>query len=265
MPTERVELLSEIYRRGDRLRQRRARRRSGSALAVAVLLGGGLVVVDRDDDSTVATVDDPTRTGLSPSSSSATSQPQVANPSSTPSVAVTPTSTTTTTAATASAELDGDAPPVASSEDGAGEVPSDCRNSTDSRCGPFRYDYGGNQPATITITADKAFPRLGEEITFTFTYDEPDGENDRGACSVTNFDDPRPGAVVTSCSSVPLHDGQYGYWDRTAPVHSEHTATWTYEGPPGERTITQTMEEAGDCGGAEACKVAGELTIWLSP
>jgi len=54
--------------------------------------------------------------------------------------------------------------------------PDECRNSTDSACGPFRWDPppGPNAPLEISIAVSPSAPRAGQEVTITVQLHDDD-------------------------------------------------------------------------------------------
>jgi hypothetical protein len=52
-----------------------------------------------------------------------------------------------------------------------------CRNGTDSKCGPFRFDPqpGADRPMTVEVTIEPAAPVAGQPMVFHITLTDPDG------------------------------------------------------------------------------------------
>jgi hypothetical protein len=57
-----------------------------------------------------------------------------------------------------------------------------CVNSTDPKCGPFSWNPQPppNQPVTLTVTAEPASARVGQDVVFTVTFADPDAGQPTG-------------------------------------------------------------------------------------
>jgi hypothetical protein len=80
-------------------------------------------------------------------------------------------------------------------------VASQCRNSSDARCGPFRWDPApaANGPAEATITYEPASPRAGEQVRFTLRGTDPDAPDLRWWTGLCVSGQPQQ----SDCSSTP--------------------------------------------------------------
>lgn len=92
-----------------------------------------------------------------------------------------------------------------------------CRNSTNSKCGPFRWDpEPRNEPIRLTIEVSPKSPRVGEEVTFSVVAEDPDAQFQESGGYAFNPDfpatQPQPSGPValpiTICSTI-----AYGPWD----------------------------------------------------
>jgi hypothetical protein len=111
-----------------------------------------------------------------------------------------------------------------------------CRNSTDPRCGDFRWveDPGPNQPATMEVRFEPEHPVAGEEVRFYMTARDPDAAH-VGAFSCTGFGDEVPTCI--SATSFARDDPtqkwcaseKYGPWE--LPPRGPGVEEWG--NPPG--------------------------------
>jgi hypothetical protein len=97
-----------------------------------------------------------------------------------------------------------------------------CHNSTDPRCGPFRWtvDPGPNEPATVGVTWTPEQPTAGQDVTFTVTLEDPDAPSIRGNMNLCIGD----GGPCVSGTRME-HCDRYGPWD-PPPREALHD-TWT--------------------------------------
>jgi hypothetical protein len=149
---------------------------------------------------------------------------------------------------------------------GSDSSPS-CRNSSEERCGPFRWDPepGPNRPMTIEVTMEPKRPRAGETVTFTISAEDdwiiPDPQEIRfagdGSCSMTaedGYDDPGDHEPCILTSMDVVCPTRRGPWDLPAPRDDrrnwtvKHTyrefrrTTWTYCEPhPYGSSATKTL------------------------
>ncbi len=285
--SNREQRLERIYQRGGELRgrhRRRVRAAVGGGAAVVVLLAGAAFALSGDDgrNDVVVTADEPAAGERSPTSTpstpyiTATTAPAMVTtvPAATGPAPVEPPPTT------APADRGTSAPPVTEPPPPAPTTvpPLVCRNSMDPACGPFYYDWTvPDRVAVISITATPAEPRVGEEVTFTVTMDDPDGSATYRWCHGFHFDvhgaDPVDPEDVDTGETSPLgfcalsrQDPDftpYGPWDPPPPFHRVETLTNIYEGT-GERTFRYTGDQVGPCE-PECPEAVAELTITVVP
>ena len=240
MPSTRDELLARIYERGSNLATRRRRRLAGSGAALLAIAVVMFVVVrpgfDASKPSRLTVADDGTTTSAPTTTETVpTTNTSSEPPTSIPDKTVDTEPETTTTM------------PV-------------CRNSTDPACGAFYYDWTGpNHPATIEITMSPAQPRVGEQVTFTVTIDDPDGRP-ISRCYFFRNDDP-VGQSQGVCA-----DGfspGYGPWDPPPPWHAVETYSTTFSEAREHRVEYETPEE-GPCDTGCPRQATGALTFTVT-
>lgn len=92
-----------------------------------------------------------------------------------------------------------------------------CRNSTDPKCGPFRFDPqpAADRPMTVEVTVEPATPVAGQPMVFHLTLTDPDGVSYNG----TTFNYGNGGVA----GSTPHPCAKYGPWDPPAPDPSSAT------------------------------------------
>jgi hypothetical protein len=105
-----------------------------------------------------------------------------------------------------------------------------CRNSVDSKCGPFRFDPqpGTDNPMTVEVTVEPAAPVAGQPLVFHITLRDPDGVSYDG----TNFNFGNSGTG----GSTPEPCAKFGPWD--PPARDPASATETMD-------VSHTYFEAG--------------------
>ncbi len=105
-----------------------------------------------------------------------------------------------------------------------------CRNSIDSRCGPFRFDPqpGDDRPMTVEVTVAPASPVAGRPMVFHITLRDPDGVSYDG--TTFNFGNSGIGG------STPEPCAKFGPWD--PPARDPASATKTVD-------VTHTYFEPG--------------------
>jgi hypothetical protein len=130
-----------------------------------------------------------------------------------------------------------------------------CRNSTDPRCGPFRWDPepGPNAPLTVTITFTPERPKAYDEVRFFVTASDPDARITSNICN--RFGDetsPGPDGWGTCISAVSFGpDGppppspycapeKYGPWSPPPPEGGS-----TALGNPPSEGVPHTFTAAG--------------------
>lgn len=103
-------------------------------------------------------------------------------------------------------------------------LPPVCRNSTDPRCGPFRWDGTPvNQGLTLDIRWSPANPEIGQPVTFTLTMSDPDAPAD-GFSQSFGFGD--GGALVAD--DFPDECDRYGLWSLPEPKPGRWVDTYTH-------------------------------------
>lgn len=105
-----------------------------------------------------------------------------------------------------------------------------CRNSTDPKCGPFRFDPqpGADNPMAVQVSTEPASPVAGQPMVFHITLTDPDGVSYDG----TNFNFGNSGIG----GSTPEACAKFGPWDPPAPDPASATQTVN---------VTHTYYEAG--------------------
>ena len=229
------------------------------ALALAILGGG--VAVSRSLDSgpptrvfanqgdaqpapgsSTTTATSAPETTSSSSSSTSSSRPSRAVVSTTTTLKATSGPTTTTTAGptvTTSTLSPGDATTTTSTTN---PEPPVCRNSTDSRCGPFRWDpEPTNSPLTVRVSKLTEDAVAGQPVKFKVVVDDLDWKIDSGCYG---FEDGyNPGLhCMNSLPACPAEPKAYGPWTppEKTPDHVEMTPSFTYD-EPGTYTVSYTF------------------------
>jgi hypothetical protein len=105
-----------------------------------------------------------------------------------------------------------------------------CRNSTDPKCGPFRFDPqpGPDRPMTVVVTVEPASPIAGQPMVFHIALADPDGVSYDG--TTFNFGNSGIGG------STPESCAKFGPWD--PPAYDPAAATKALD-------ATHTYFEAG--------------------
>jgi hypothetical protein len=204
------EVLPAVLTRGRQLRRRRrvAVRGVGTMAVAICLIGVAAAAASSNGPSAHRVI----RAAGEPSTTTATEEAPLA-----------PSTTTTITGTTAV--------PTASStttpRPGSPTTTLYCHNSTDPRCGPFRWvgDPGPNDPATDVVEWEPKAPRVGDDVTFTVTWDDPDAPILRSSRNVCIGD----GSPCVSGTSLITCD-RYGPWDLPArqPFHERWTFHHTF-------------------------------------
>ena len=138
--------------------------------------------------------------------------------------------------------------------------PPECRNSTDSACGPFRWDPepDPNAPLTVKVTAT---PRAGEPRTFDFTvvFTDPDAPI-RDGCRSADFGD--GGTAAASGCAVAACVATYGPWTPPAkePGSAETTTSHTFPAA-GTYTVRFSASSGGLCGHPYASTGSGSTEV----
>ncbi|MEY2476012.1 MAG: hypothetical protein QOG87_1327 [Actinomycetota bacterium] len=248
-PRSRQELLATVRRDG----LRRRYRRNGlvgsvalvlvSALAIPVIAGG-----DDGEQRKVAAIDQPTTTI---DETTTTSVPEIVAETTTPVVvAPQPTAVPRTTTSLV------------------------CRNSTDARCGPFRWDPdpGSNEPATVQITWTPAEPHVDEQVTFHIRRSDPDGSV-RSDSAEVRFGDGVESSIAGSRLPPPggCAPGFFGPWTPPPRQPDTFASDWPTHAYKNAGTYTVEYEAPGDPGSCVepatpyTGPVKGSATITISP
>ena len=224
----------------------------GVVVAVFLLSGALLVVQDGDEgqpigtsggaiiaSASVTTVIEPAiaEPPATTSSTVAASPPSPPGPSPTTTTPRRPVATTVATTAPAQTILTSTtvpAPSAAAAGPATTSVPATvtaqpatttsttvpaCRNSTDPKCGPFRFDPqpGADNPMAVGVTVEPASPVAGQRTVFHITLTDPDGVSYDG--TTFNFGNGGIGG------STPDPCAKYGPWDPPAPNPASATET----------------------------------------
>jgi hypothetical protein len=174
-----------------------------------------------------------TTTALAPTPASTTTTLRRPVPTTTPATTTTtrqaavPTSTTTPAPAAAA---EGTTTSTTAQPTTTTTTVDPCRNSTDSKCGPFRFDPqpGADRPMTVEVTVEPASPVAGRPMVFHITLTDPDGVSYDG--TTFNFGNSGIGG------STPETCAKFGPWDPPAPDPALVTKT---------TDVTHTYFEAG--------------------
>ncbi|MFP5318654.1 MAG: hypothetical protein ACLGI2_10215 [Acidimicrobiia bacterium] len=154
----------------------------------------------------------------------------------------------------------GDEAGAASGGGGSAPASSECTNSSEAACGPFRWepDPGPNAPLVVTVTAT---PRSDDPRTFDFVvvYEDPDATI-REDCRMGDFGD--GGTVAATSCAVPACLATYGPWKPPAkePGYAEALASHTFPGP-GTYTVRFSAASGGMCGHPYASTGTGSAKV----
>lgn len=188
------------------------------ALLVSVATGGGQtpkqVQVASQARPTTSSVTLPRPTTTLPATSTTVTPTTVGGPTTTAAVASGGrTNTTKATTGAAPVNTTTTAPPV-------------CRNSTDPRCGDFRWDpLPNNQPLTVNVSFSPAAPKAGDSVTFNVDVSDPDHAVTSN-CAVVEYGDgnSEPPSPCPAPTCGPAH----GPWDPPAAQPGSQTFTYTH-------------------------------------
>jgi hypothetical protein len=146
-----------------------------------------------------------------------------------------------------------------------------CRNSTDAKCGPFRFDPqpAADRPMAVEVTVEPAAPVAGQPMVFHITLTDPDGVSYDG--TTFNFGDSGIGG------SSPETCARFGPWDppaldpasaiKTTDVgHTyfeagSYTATFFYDAGPFD--CVDSVTGRGDR--PYASSATGTVTVQVGP
>jgi hypothetical protein len=150
-----------------------------------------------------------------------------------------------------------------------------CRNSTNPKCGDFRWDPQPkpDQPAQMTITASPAQPKVGEKVTFKVVVDDPDDVHPMHCYANWDYGDTR--SVSQHCDFAqggpPQCQNRHGPWTppEAAPGHSEEQGGFALEhtyDSPGTYNVKFTYEpELTTCYDPYASSAVGNLSLTVLP
>jgi hypothetical protein len=235
-----------VRRRAVVLRRQRLATLTGGLALVAVVLGGGMAAQRGLDAGPRVKVtaagqagtpvppppgepEPTTATTATPSSTSSSTLPR-RNPTGTSSTTVgRPTTTTAAPVATTTTTE----PPV-------------CRNSHDSRCGPFGWDPAPTKgELTVQVLVLTESPQAGKPVPFKVVVDSPDTKIDQG-CFDGGYGGNSPyGHCHADYPGCPDEPAAYGPWTppEKTPDHFEMPTSWTYD-QPGTYTVQFTFRTA---------------------
>lgn len=248
MPSPIEETLERVYRRGHQLRLRRRALRGVAAALVVIAAAVPVAALNDNHDAQnqrVATGPDSVVTTTSSETSSTSTAPE-------PSTSVPDTAPTTISVT--------DATPTTTAPRPTTTTGVVCRNSTDSRCGPLRWDPapGPNQPATLTVTYQPEHPVAGQEVVFTLVHRDPDSATAPIVESWSFGEGQSGGGTMAACAPPE----KFGPWTPPDPRPGLHTETLrhTYSGPG--TFVARFRSVAGACGGDPYASTAeGAVTV----
>ena len=204
------EQLERVNRRAERLR---ARRRAGVIALVALLLGSAvtaaIALTSPSGSKNVAATGKTTTTESTLAPFDSTTVPAETVPTTVPPTSAAPATTVKPAAPTTTASLP-------------------CRNSSDPRCGTFRWDPapGANSPLSINVSFAPQDPHPGDTVTFTVHVVDPDASpiiaGDQ-TCNPPGFGDAGTARCTPSCAPP-----GYGPWTPPARQRGERTITYTH-------------------------------------
>jgi len=200
------EQLERVQSRAERIR---ARRKVGVIALVALLVGAAVTAAialtspSSSSKKVAATGRTTTTESTLPVFDSTTTPPETVPPT----TAVTAAPATTAPAAAAATTT---------------SLP--CRNSSDPRCGPFRWDPapGANQPITVSASTSQD----GLTVTFTLRVVDPDASPiivGDGTCNPPDFGDVGRSRCTPTCPPP-----GYGPWATPARQRGDRTVTYTH-------------------------------------
>jgi hypothetical protein len=233
-PRPREELLGIVRTRATVLRRRRRAAISGTMALVLAVLGGG-VAISRSIDSGPS-VQVTANQGETPTTAPAVTSSSLPEASPTTTTTVTKTTGKATTSTTVAAR------PVTTTTSTDASGSPECRQSTDPRCGPFRWvPEPTKNPLTVQVSLLTADPEAGKPLQFKVIVDELDTTIDK-----TCFD--YSGTAIESRGCNPSRPGcpddpaAYGPWSppEKMPDHFEMTSSRTYD-KPGTYTLSYTF------------------------
>ena len=259
MAPDRNAKLAEIYRRGDVLRTARRRRFLGASGAVALATVGALIALGLGLDggvdgghTNVAATGNPISppVGLDPEPGEPAPLDPVAPstseaPSETPTSAV-PEATTTTAGSSPTTVGPGTTIRPAGTSTTRGLV---CRNSTDPRCGPFRYDpVPRNEPTSLRATPSATTVPVGTSVQLQVLAVDPDSPIAPSGCGDgVDWADPTAGPRPQCSASCMAQEPRYGPWDPPPPTPGRYEVAPGYiYSQPGTYDVTVAVS-TGQC------------------
>jgi hypothetical protein len=123
-----------------------------------------------------------------------------------------------------------------------------CRNSSDPRCGAFRWDPapGSNQPLDIQLTYEPADPHPGDVVTFTARVVDPDASPITAGEESCN--PPSYGDRAASRCAPPCPAPGYGPWTPPPRKRGERSVTYSHTyAQAGTFTASFWFGSAGGC------------------
>ena len=202
------ELLELVQRRGGQLK---SRRRVAIIGAVAVLVGSGMAAALSLTSSSSHDVVAGPATTLAPTTAPTFDETTVASETTTTGA---PTTTVVAPATTVAAAVT--------------TTSLACRNSSDPKCGAFRWDPapGANQPISISVTFTPQDPHPGDVVTFTAHVVDPDASPIIAGHETCN--PPGYGDVGTSRCTPSCAPPGYGPWTTPPRQRGERTVSYTH-------------------------------------
>lgn len=259
----REELLGIVRQRTSVLRRRRVAKATGVMALVVAVLGGGAVYQGSLGDGRSLKV-----TAAGQGADQPGSPPTSAAPSTTTTVGSTaapaparPTTSTSRPTTSTTVPVTGAAPTTTTTV-----APPVCRNSSDPRCGPFRWDpepvKGTMNVSVLPLTES---PRAGQPVDFRVVVDNPDTGFDHDCF---DQDDGNGGGLGCMANpSCPPAPDRYGPWSppEKGPDHYETTKTFSYD-QPGTYTVRFTYRTFDGCGrNPYSNEGTGTATVTIRP
>jgi len=227
------DVLAAVKTEGRRRRARRHRRNTAIAmLGVALLAAPALALLpdSGDDDQVTVASDD---------ASTTTERPSTTVPATTETSG--PLGLTETTIGVATVETATTVPGTRPTPAPTTTVPPlVCHNSTNPACGQFRWDPppGANQQMLASVSWTPAQPVVGEPVTFTVGWSDPD------ANAIDGFFSPDGAGLGAPCQ----YPQGYGPWTPPAPAPGSGSWTYTYTfSAPGSYTVAMNVWTGDVC------------------
>jgi inhibitor of cysteine peptidase len=127
-----------------------------------------------------------------------------------------------------------------------------CRNSTNPRCGPFRWDPQPlpNQPMRVDVRVTPSNPRPGDVVTFTVVSFDPDAPGQGIGLISQDFGDGHNQALVVD----PGPCDWFGPWTPPAPQAGRQIATYTHTYPSAGTFVARFTANSGSPDGSPLCQ-----------